>query len=80
MGKSVKSVQSVPNTLLKNRLLEADDLYSGSDQKVIIIPDPDEERSNHDRESRSRSLPSDTIKSGPPLSQPDAHSEKPLLR
>lgn len=45
--KSVKSVRSVPNTLLKNRLFENDDLlFSGSDQKMIEIPDPDEDKAS----------------------------------
>jgi hypothetical protein len=61
--KSVKSVRSVPNTLLKNRLFENDDLlFSGSDQKMIEIPDPDDDKGSQEQKSRSRSLKSDNIR------------------
>ena len=77
--KSAKSVRLVPNTLLKNRPFENDDLlFSGSDQKMIEIPDPDEDEANQEQKSRSRSLQSDQIRcQASPLSEEqETHSEK----
>ena len=80
--KSVKSVRSVPNTLLRNRPFENDDLlFSGSDQKMLEIPDPDEDKPSQDKKSRSRSLHSDQIRQGSLLSEEQqVHSEGPLNR
>ena len=70
----------MPNTLLKNKLLENDDLlFSSSDQKMIEIPDPDDEASQ-EQKSRSRSLQSGHLRrQGSRLSEEqETHSEKHL--